>query len=89
MGPPHLHEFDQMAQVYSVCTLVLLVKYTFSQFYGVVPEEHPAEDVWYFFFPPIRAVEEVPPDRKRRHVSYHSPVPSALINIFIFICISG
>ncbi len=67
MSPPHLHEFDQMAQVYSVCTLVLLTKYTFSQFYGVNKDIHPEEDLWYYFFP-ASAVEDVPPKRKERQV---------------------
>ena len=57
MTKPTANEFNALIQAYALCTLVLLVKYTVSLFYGANPENHPAED---------KLTAKVPDDIKRR-----------------------
>jgi uncharacterized MAPEG superfamily protein len=60
MGAPTVTEWNQMFQVYSITSLVLLVKYFVTMMYAINPDDHPDEDE------KIMGVKEVPSDIKRR-----------------------
>ena len=59
MSPPSGEKWDQLFHVYTICTLILFMKYFFSTLWAINNDNHPEEDK---IFQPA----PVPADIKRR-----------------------
>lgn len=59
MSPPSSEKWNQMFQVYSICTLFLFIKYFITTMYAINNDNHPEEDK---MLPQV----PVPADIKRR-----------------------
>lgn len=81
MPQPSSKDWQNLIYAYGACTLILAVKYQVSQFLGVNPENHPAEDEKLLG---DRAHAEQNEDSKRRQRQAANDVENIPWNMVVF-----
>lgn len=77
---PDYTRINQMFQCYSICTLVIYVKYTVCQFIGSNFENHPKEDAKSF----PKGMQSVSEDKKRRERAFLNDLENIPFDLLIF-----
>ncbi len=78
MGAPTSAQWDQMFQVYAICTLAMHIKYFVTIMYAANPDDHPEEDA------KMLAGRATPPDIKRRNRTAANDLENVPFHFVIF-----
>jgi uncharacterized MAPEG superfamily protein len=78
MGAPTSAQWNQMVQVYAICTIVMHLKYFATIMYAANPDDHPEEDA------KMLAGKLVPSDIKRRQRTVANDIENVPYHFVIF-----